>query len=251
MDEFIDKVVLITGAGRGWGRELALAFSSLGASVAANDINPINLDETVELIHQAGGSATSYVFDIAKRMPIEAMVAQVLDYYGQIDILVNHAAVEPDESVLEMDEWEFHRTLDVNLGGPFFTMQQVGRVMRQQGGGNIVNLISMAENKDFRKGHAAFTASQAGLIGLTQAAAGEFEAYHIRVNAVYHGPLEITPVPSPSWDITAFHHWKGALPDLNLDDRLGRVSLVLFACSTAASTLTGQVLSLPPGIGTL
>jgi NAD(P)-dependent dehydrogenase (short-subunit alcohol dehydrogenase family) len=243
MDEFIDKVVLITGAARGRGRELALAFSSLGASVAANDINPVSLDEMVELIHQAGGNATSYVFDIAKRMPIEAMVAQVLDHYGRIDILVNHAAVEPDVSILEMDEWEFHRTLDVNLGGPFFTVQQVGRVMRQQGGGTIVNLISMVGRQDFHKGHAAHLTSQVGLIGLTQAVAREFSAYNIRVNAVYDGPLEIGPVPPSSWDITAFRRWKEELPDLNLGGRSGLVSLVLFVCSTAASTLTGQVLS--------
>ena len=91
MNEFIDKVVLITGAGRGLGREVALAFSSLGANVAANDINPISLDDTVGHIHQAGGKATSYVFDIAKSMPIEALVAQVFDKYGRIDILINHA----------------------------------------------------------------------------------------------------------------------------------------------------------------
>jgi NAD(P)-dependent dehydrogenase (short-subunit alcohol dehydrogenase family) len=245
MDEFIDKVVLITGAGRGLGQELALVFSSLGARVAANDINPVSLDETVKLIHHAGGKATAYIFDIAKRMPIEAMVAQVQEHYGRIDILVNHAAVEPDEYLLEMDEWEFHRTLDVNLGGPFFTMQQVGRVMRQQGAGNIVNLVSTAERENFHKGHAAHLASQAGVIGLTQAAAREFSTYHIRVNAICDAPLEIGHVSSPAWDFTSFHRWQEALPDLKLNDRTGLVSLVLFACSGAASSMTGQVLSLP------
>jgi NAD(P)-dependent dehydrogenase (short-subunit alcohol dehydrogenase family) len=127
MDEFTGKVVLITGAGRGLGREAAIAFSSFGGRVAANDINPLSLDETVNHIIQNGGTARPYVFDIAKRMPIEGMVAQVLDHFGRIDILINHATVAPHASLLEMDEWEFHRTLDVNLGGPFFTMQQVGR----------------------------------------------------------------------------------------------------------------------------
>jgi 3-oxoacyl-[acyl-carrier protein] reductase len=246
MDDFINKVVLITGAARGLGQEVALAFSSLGARVAANDINPVSLDETVGRIHHAGGKATSYVFDIAKRMPIEAMVAQVLEHYGRIDILVNHACVQPDASLLEMDEWEYHRTLDVNLGGPFFTMQQVGRVMRQQGAGAIINLISTSGKKIILKGHAAHLASQAGLIGLTQAAARELSAYHIRVNVISDGPLEIGPLSSPAWDSTSFHRWQEAHPELNPGDRTRLVNLVLFSCSGAASSLTGQVLSPPP-----
>ena len=114
MDEFAGKVVLITGAGRGIGRELALAFSSLGAIVAANDINPISLEETISQITQTGGTARAYIFDVAKRMPIEGMVSQVLEHFGRIDILVNHATVAPDAFLLDMDEWDFHRTLDVN-----------------------------------------------------------------------------------------------------------------------------------------
>jgi 3-oxoacyl-[acyl-carrier protein] reductase len=245
MDDFIDKVVLITGAARGLGQELALAFSSLGAKVAANDINPVSLDETVGRIRQAGGLASSYVFDIAKRMPIEALVAQVLEHYGRIDILVNHARVEPDASLLEMDEWEYHRTLDVNLGGPFFTMQQVGRVLRQQGAGSIVNLVSTSGKKVIQKGHAAHLASQAGLIGLTQAAAREFSAYHIRVNVVCDGPLEIGPAPFPVWDSSSFQRWQQAHPELNPDDRARLINLVLFMCSRDAASLTGLVVSLP------
>ena len=152
MDDFAGKVALITGAGRGIGREIARGFSSLGAIVAANDINPINLDETVDQIMQTGGNARAYVFDIAKRMPIEGMLSQVLDHFGRIDFLVNCASVEPEANVLDMDEWEFHRTLDVNLGGPFFCIQQVGRVMRTQGSGAIVNLISTICTRKFIAG---------------------------------------------------------------------------------------------------
>src|SRR5512139_1169331 len=111
MDEFDGKVVLITGAGRGMGREVALAFSTLGAIVAANDINPMNLDEMVGQITGMGGRARAFLADIAKRMPAEALVTQVLDQYSHLDILINHASVEPDDSILDMDEWEFHRTL--------------------------------------------------------------------------------------------------------------------------------------------
>jgi 3-oxoacyl-[acyl-carrier protein] reductase len=247
MDEFGDKVVLITGAGRGAGREIALAISSLGAVVAANDINPISLDETVSQIQQAGGKAGAYVFDIAKRMPIEGLVAQVLDHFSRIDILVNHASVQPDASLLDMDEWEFHRTLDVNLGGPFFTMQQVGRVMRQQGGGVMVNLLSGLEHGHIQKGHTALSASQAGVVGLTRTAADELFAYNIRVNSVIHGSIDMSLIPSQDWDATTFHHWLESFPNLGQGDYQNLVRTVLFLCSNTASSLTGLIISVDSG----
>jgi 3-oxoacyl-[acyl-carrier protein] reductase len=248
MDEFIGTVALITGAGRGLGREIALAFSSIGVAVAANDINPINLDETVNQIVQAGGNAKAYVFDVAKRMPIEAMVAQVLEHFGHIDFLVNHATVEPDTSILEMDEWEFHRTLDVNLGGPFFCMQQTGRVMRERGGGAIVNIVSTNGKGQAQYGGAAHLASQAGLLGLTRAAAREFSAYNIRVNAACTGAYKTDIFTLNGWKIATLHQWQESFPDIRLGDHPDLVSLVLFLCSNAASSLTGQVISVDLGI---
>jgi NAD(P)-dependent dehydrogenase (short-subunit alcohol dehydrogenase family) len=248
MDEFINKVVLITGAGRGLGQEVALAFGSLGAIVAANDINPLGLDETVKLILQAGGKARSYVFDIAKRMPIEALVAQVLEHYGRIDILVNHAQVKPEAYLLDMDEWEFHRTLDVNLGGPFFMMQQVGRVMRQQGSGTMLNLISSIRGIEVQNGHSAYLASQSGLVSLSQAAAGELSPYNIRVNAIYDFPLVFGLVPSSRPDLTDFHLWLDVHPEVRRGEQGDVVSLVQFLCSQAALPLTGQIFSPATGI---
>jgi NAD(P)-dependent dehydrogenase (short-subunit alcohol dehydrogenase family) len=242
MDEFTGKIVLITGAGRGLGRQAALAFSALGARVAANDINPLGLDETVHLIHQAGGEAQPYIFDIAKRMPIEGMVSQVLDHFGRIDILVNHAAVTPVARLLDMDEWEFHRTLDVNLGGPFFTMQQVGRVMRQQGGGVIVNCISTAELDKDSQGYSACAASQAGLIGLNRVAAAELTNDNIRVNLVGNGPVFPGLPVAQGWDPAAYHHWLSKLPETTQTQLSGAVGLLIFLCSQAASSITGQAI---------
>jgi 3-oxoacyl-[acyl-carrier protein] reductase len=242
MDDFTGKVVLITGAGRGIGREAALAFSSFGASIAANDINPLGLDETVKRIAENEGIARPYVFDIAKRMPIEGMVAQVLDHFGRIDILVNHAAVTPDAALLEMDEWDFHRTLDVNLGGPFFTMQQVGRVMRQQGGGVMLNLISTASEDQVRRGYSATFASQAGLIGLTQVAAGELAAWNIRVNSVGSGPHAPGLAIPDSWQSADYQQWLNHHAELNLGRFSGLVGLILYLCSDSAFTITGQTI---------
>jgi NAD(P)-dependent dehydrogenase (short-subunit alcohol dehydrogenase family) len=243
MDDFADKVTLITGAGRGIGREIALQFARMGAALAVNDINPVNLDETLNQIVLAGGTARAYVFDIAKRMPVEGMVAKVEENFGRIDILINHATVKPDASLLEMDEWEFHRTLDVNLAGPYFTMQQVGRVMQQQGGGSIVNLISGSAQNHFRKGHTAHAASQAGLLGLTLAAASELSVHHIQVNAVCLGLVISGIIPLASNDLTGFHSWSESYPQLRLGDHPQLVNTVLFLCSQEASSITGQIIT--------
>jgi NAD(P)-dependent dehydrogenase (short-subunit alcohol dehydrogenase family) len=247
MDEFVGKVALVTGAGRGLGREIALAFSSLGVAVAANDVNPINLDETVNQILRTGGNAKAYVFDIAKRMPIEGMVAQILEQFGQIDILVNHASVEPEASILDMDEWEFHRTLDVNLGGPFFCIQQVGRVMCAHGGGVIVNMISPTGSRKAQKGGAAYVASQSALIGLIRGAAKELIPYNIRVNAVSSGVFEEQLLTSHDWNINTLHQWLQLFPDVKLGNHPDQVGLVLFLSSKAAVSLTGQVISIDTG----
>ena len=184
-----EKVVLITGAGKGSGRTLAEAFARQGAIVAANDISPINVEEAVAEIRAQGGDARAYVDDIAKKVGAQALVKQVEDDLGRIDILVNHASVEPHFSLLEMDEWDWHRVLDVNLTGAFLVTQSVGRMMREQGGGVIVNLLALdpgvtVAGRDGSPKQAAFFVSMAGLESLSQQAARELAPYGIRVYSV-------------------------------------------------------------------
>jgi len=242
MHEFDGKVALITGAGYNPGREIALAYSLLGGAVAANDINPINLDETVSRIHENGGNAAGFVFDIARRMPIEAMLAQVVTRFGQVDVLINAASVKPDELLLEMDEWEFHRTLDVNLGGPFFCIQQVGRLMQVQGGGNVVNVISAAAQKASWKGQSAYLASQVGLVGLMISVTQELAAHNIRINTVCDNPDVLGWAASQDWDEAAYQQWLQELPVAMPGSQPELVSLVMYLCSRSASALTGKVI---------
>ena len=183
MTDFTGKVVLITGAGKGAGRRLAKAFAQQGAIIAANDISPINVGTVVEEIQAQGGQAKAYIDDVAKKVGAQALVKQVEDDFGRIDMLVNHAAVEPHTPLLDMDEWDWHRTLDVNLTGAFLMTQSVGRVMREQVGGVIINLISEAD-RDEGQMRAAFLASMTGLEALSQQAARELASYGIRVQAV-------------------------------------------------------------------
>jgi len=182
MKKLRDKVVLITGAGRGSGRLLAQAFAEHGAIVAANDISPVNVEEVVDQIVAQGGRARAYIDDVAKKVAAQNIVKQVQDDFGHIDILINHAAVQPHVSLLDMDEWDWHRVLDVNLTGAFLMIQSVGRVMRVKGSGVIINLITAKQ--DWPEGEAAFVASMQGLDGLTRQAARELSPYGIHVHAV-------------------------------------------------------------------
>jgi NAD(P)-dependent dehydrogenase (short-subunit alcohol dehydrogenase family) len=180
MADFTGKIVLITGAGKGTGRRAAVEFAANGATLAVNDVSPVNLDETVAQILTTGGNARAYVEDIAKKMPIQTLLNSVVDDFGKIDILVNCAEVEPQKTVLEMDDWDWQRTMDVNLTGPFLLTQSVGRIMKEKGGGVIIHVGERAKSQENR---AAYFASKAALAALSALAAYELSEFGIRV---YH-----------------------------------------------------------------
>jgi 3-oxoacyl-[acyl-carrier protein] reductase len=185
MNNLKDKVVLITGAGRGSGRVLAQAFAERGAVVAANDISPVNVESVVDEINSQGRRAKAYIEDVAKKVGAQSIVKQVEDDFGNIDILINHASVEPRVALLDMDEWDWHRVLDVNLTGAFLMTQSAGRVMRSQGSGVIINLITAKQ--DSAGNDAAFVASMNGLDGFTRRAARELGPFGIHVHAIKTG----------------------------------------------------------------
>lgn len=184
MNTLKDKIVLITGAGKGSGRILAQAFAEREAILAANDISPVNVEEVVDQILAKGGRAKAYIDDIAKKVAVQNIINQVEDDFGRIDILINHAAVEPNIPLLDMDEWDWHRTIDVNLTGAFLMTQSVGRMMRAQGYGTIINLITEITDAESIQRKAAFIASMRGLDGFTRQAARELSPDGIQVYAV-------------------------------------------------------------------
>jgi 3-oxoacyl-[acyl-carrier protein] reductase len=229
---FLDRsVVLISGAGRGLGRALAVAFAAQGARVAANDLTPINLDRTIELIQSSGGAVRPYLADISKDLPAQVLVDQIIEDWGRIDILINNAGVQPHSSLLDMDGWDWQRTLDVNLSGPFYLMQSVGRTMREQGGGIIINIAAADTPVLMANGRSAFFASKMGLVGLSRAAGAELLSYNIRVNTICPGEFQLLP---PEID-----------PEAGIDKNLPFIekiiNLALFLCSPATAALTGQV----------
>jgi NAD(P)-dependent dehydrogenase (short-subunit alcohol dehydrogenase family) len=185
MKNLKDKVVLITGAGKGAGRALAMAFAERGAILAANDISPNNVEQVIAEIVASGGKAKAYIEDIAKKVGVQSLINSVEEDFGGIDILVNHAAVEPHTSLLDMDEWDWHRTLDVNLTGAFLMIQSVGRMMRGKGTGTILNIVTeSSRGVEMKRDAAAYLSSMAGLAALSHQADLELSPHGIRVYAV-------------------------------------------------------------------
>ena len=195
MNYLKDKVVLITGAGKGAGRALALAFAERGAVVAANDISPINVELVVAEIESRGGRAKAYIEDVAKKVGAQYLVNSVEDDFGGIDILVNHAAVEPHMSLLDMDEWDWHRTLDVNLTGAFLMIQSTGRMMKEKGKGEILNIVT-GSGRGGDKDAAAYLSSMAGLAALSNQAGRELSPHGIRVYAIENSENVVQDVMS-------------------------------------------------------
>jgi NAD(P)-dependent dehydrogenase (short-subunit alcohol dehydrogenase family) len=219
MSQLAGKVVLVTGAGKGLGRLTAQALAAHGALVAANDISPLNLDAVVETICAAGGTARAYCHDVAKKVAVQAMLNNVTDEFGRLDILVNSANVEPSGSLLDIDEWDLHRIFDVNTIGAILMLQSAGRVMRAQGGGMIVNLVKFPAELN----RAAYAASRLAIAGLTMAAAPELAAYHIHLHAVTLGLPQL------------------AEPGAVFSDP---VEAVLALCSGQFATETGKIINI-------
>jgi 3-oxoacyl-[acyl-carrier protein] reductase len=242
-----NQVALVTGAGRGIGRSIALALAQSGARVCVNDINPDTAYATVGDILAAGGQAFDYTADVANKLQIGPMIEAIRDRWDRLDILVNNAGVEPKASVLALDEWDWDRTMGVNLKGTFLCTQLAGRVMRDQGGGVIVNLSSIAGYKGPLADRSAYCASKAGVVGFTRECAREFAAYNIRVNAVCPGVI-VTPMTEKARsDPDMMRKWLEGIPQHRLGESEEVAQVVLFLCSEAASYVTGHALVVDGG----
>lgn len=198
------KVAIVTGAGQGIGAAVAHALAVAGARVAVNDINPDRAERVANAIRAAGGQAMAIPADVSNKFQCVHLVETTRAQWGQLDILVNNAAVKPKSSILKMDEWDWQRTLDVNLKGVFFMSQLVGRVMAAENGergGVMVNIASTAGVTEPLADYAAYAASKAGVLGFGRECAREFATYGIRVHTLT--PPEPAPETAVAQEVLA------------------------------------------------
>lgn len=179
-----EEVAVVTGAGRGIGRRVALLLAEEGFCVAANDLN--EPAEAVEELRSVGAEALSLPGDVSDEASVRGMTEAVMGRFGRVDVLVNNAGISlitPAEETT-LDGW--NRTLAVNLTGPFLTCREFGRMMLDRGSGSIVNVSSVAGLLGVAD-RAAYNASKHGLVGLTRTLAAEWGGRGVRVNAVCPG----------------------------------------------------------------
>ncbi|CDD34340.1 putative uncharacterized protein [Roseburia sp. CAG:309] len=241
-----NKIAVVTGAGRGIGRGIALALAREGAMVVVNyNGSKDRAEEVVRTIEEAGGKATAIQCNISDFEAAKEFFANVVKEYGKIDILVNNAGITKDNLIMKMSEEEFQSVIQTNLAGTFHGVKFVTRPMMKQRQGRIINIASVS-GVIGNMGQANYSASKAGVIGLTKAAAKELASRNITVNAVAPGfvATEMTDVLSDSVK-------EAAVATIPLG-RFGEVEdiaeTVVFLASDKAKYITGQVICVDGGI---
>lgn len=227
--DFSDRAAIVTGAGAGVGRAIAVALARAGASVCAVDLNPDRCDRVLAEMTATGAKATAFDGDVSNRFQASASIEHAREAFGRVDLLVNAAGVFKGGEMLMLDEWDWRRVLEVNLGGAFFMSQLLGRVMADAGGGAILNLGASGARPE----GVSFVASKTGVVGLTQQSARELARYHIRCNALILGAVGEDDMLAPQSALTG-----------TLDDA---ASAALFLLSDAARFVTGQALTVDGG----
>jgi NAD(P)-dependent dehydrogenase (short-subunit alcohol dehydrogenase family) len=236
------KAALVTGGGNGIGQATALAMAREGARLVVADIETESAEATVAAINEAGGQAIAKVGDLTQAGEVEALVATVLSAYGRLDCAFNNAGIAPYQLGMQgrkTAEWEepaFDRMIEINLKSVWLCMKHELPAMQRSGGGSIVNTASIAGLVGLRVS-SAYVAAKHAVIGLTKAAALEYGAENIRINAVCPGYVE-TRMTETSRGIFG-DHLVNSTPLGRLGTATEIAELVMWLCSDRASFVHG------------
>ena len=238
-DSLKNKVALVTGAGRGIGKEIAKTLASCGAFVIVNyNSSPDAAEQTVKEIIKQGGMAAPVQCDVSDFDACGKMMEMIINNYGHLDILVNNAGITRDGLIMKMSEEDFDRVLDTNLKGAFHTIRHASRYFLKQKSGKIINISSVSG--------VMVNASKAGVIGLTKSVARELASRGITCNAVAPGFIETEM--TEAMPEAAREEVKKQIPL----QRTGQVSdvagVAAFLASDLADYITGQVISVDGGM---
>ncbi|MBI4445801.1 MAG: beta-ketoacyl-ACP reductase [Acidobacteria bacterium] len=247
-----DKVALITGAGRGIGQATAFRFSSEGARVAINDVDEEAGRQTVSAIQEKGGEAFFVPANITRRSEVEAMIDQVTERWKRLDILVNNAGINRDAltvrikdgEVKKMDEEAWDSVINVNLKGTFLCCQAAAVPMIQQKSGRITNTASIAMLGYI--GQANYSASKAGIGGLTRTLALELAPYNINVNCIAPGGVKTRMTAGIPEKI--MEKLLQTIPLRRMAEPEEIAALHAYLVSDEASYITGQIIFIDGGL---
>jgi len=243
------KTALVTGASSGIGRVIALRLAALGAKVAVNyiDIADIKKDAeaVVEEIRGAGGEAAAFAADVSDEASVNDMIKAIGDTLGSVDILVNNAGITQDTLIMRMKVEQWEKVLDVNLKGAFICTKAVLKGMMKSRYGKIVNIASVVGFSG-NAGQANYSASKAGLVGLTKTSAQELASRGIRVNAVAPGFIRTAMTDVLPEDVINAMKAKISLGTLGEAEDVA--SAVVFLASPESDYVTGNTIHVNGGM---
>ena len=247
--QFSGKVALVTGGASGLGRVTAIALAREGANVAVSDVAEREGTATVQMITETGAQAIFIQVDVTKSSEVQAMVARTVEAFGRLDFALNNAGTDGIRArTADYPEEIWSQVIHLNLTGVFFCMKSELPVMVRQGSGVIINMSSVAGVTGFR-GHAAYTASKHGVIGLTKTAALDYAKAGIRVNAIcpaYTQTPMLARMLEQKPDLEAKLISRVPLHRLGSAEEIAQS--VIYLCSDAAAFITGHSLVMDGGI---
>lgn len=238
-----NKVAIITGAGSGMGKAMALLFAGKGAKVIVSDIKGERVDEVVKEITSKGGTAKGIITNVAKEDDVKKMIDAAVNDYGALDILVNNAGVMDDFApVAEVSDEGWNKVIGVNLNGPFYACRLAVQQMLKQGKGVIVNVSSIGGLNGARAG-AAYTASKHALIGLTKNIGFMYAAKGIRCNAIAPGGVSTNIMDGINPNKAGLELIsKGMASNPRMGEPSEIAELALFLASDKSSNVNGAVI---------